>query len=124
MAPLVATSDRAWRNLATGCGDRRKNLEILPAGDVVIREPPQGWSHGFYEAVLQHYFSVRGTSPRTARMHPSTALAVPPSERVSPMWWPVYEVRRHYAPARIVLSDDEPQLLGSGEEGGPRDAIA
>jgi len=74
-------------------------LEIPPAGDVVIREPHEGWSQGFYEAVVQHYFSVRGTYPRTARMHPSTALAVAPSDRASPVWWPIYEVRRHYAPA-------------------------
>ncbi len=84
--------------------------EISPAGDVVIREPRAGWSPGFYEAVLQHYFAVRGTYPRTARMHPSTALAVAPADRVAPAWWPVYEVRRHYAPARIILSDDAPQL--------------
>jgi hypothetical protein len=85
-------------------------LEIPPAGDVVIREPKEGWSHGFYAAVLQHYFAVRGTYPRTARMPPSTALAVAPSDRVSPVWWPVYEVRRHYSPARIILSDDDPQV--------------
>jgi len=86
-------------------------LEIPPSGDVVIREPREGWSQGFYEAILQHYFSVRGTYPRTARMHPSTALAVAPAERVAPVWWPIYEVRRHYAPARIILSDDDPQVL-------------
>jgi hypothetical protein len=83
---------------------------IPPSGDVEIREPPAGWSQGFYEAVVQHYFSVRGTYPRTARMHPSTALAVAPAESVAPLWWPVYEVRRHYAPTRIILSDDAPQL--------------
>jgi len=88
-------------------------LEILPAGDVVIREPREGWSPTFYEAVLQRYFAVRGAYPRTARMHPSTALAVAPADRVAPVWWPVYEIRRHYAPARIVLSDDEPQGLES-----------
>jgi hypothetical protein len=76
----------------------------------VLREPPQGWSHGFYEAVLQHYFSVRGAYPRTARMHPSTVLAVAPEEGLLPVWWPVSEVRRHYAPARIILSKDEPRL--------------
>src|SRR5215210_4905234 len=86
-------------------------LEIPPTDDVVIREPKEGWSRAFYEAVLQHYFSVRGTYPRTARMHPSTALAVAPAERVAPVWWPIYEVRRHYAPARIILTDDPPQVL-------------
>jgi hypothetical protein len=85
-------------------------LVVPPSGDVVVREPREGWSYGFYEAVLQHCFSVRGTYPRTARMHPSTALAVAPAERAAPVWWPVYEIRRHYAPARIVLSDDEPQM--------------
>jgi hypothetical protein len=44
-------------------------------------------------------------------MHPSTALAVAPAERVAPVWWPIYEVRRHYAPARIILTDDPPQVL-------------
>jgi hypothetical protein len=43
-------------------------------------------------------------------MHPSTALAVAPAERAAPVWWPVYDMRRHYAPARIVLTDDEPLL--------------
>jgi hypothetical protein len=83
---------------------------IPPSGDVVLPEPAEGWSHGFYEAVLQRYFSIRETYPRTARMHPSTALAVAPAESAAPVWWPVYEIRRHYAPARIVLSDDEPQV--------------
>ena len=82
--------------------------EIPPAGGVVIREPKEGWSPGFYEVVLQHYFSVRGTYPRIAHMHPSTALAVAPPERVAPVWWPAYDIRRHYAPARIILSGDEP----------------
>ncbi len=81
---------------------------IPPSGDVIIREPKQGWSPAFYEMVLQHYFSIRTAYPRTARMHPSTALAVAPAESASPIWWPVYEARRHYAPARIILSDDEP----------------
>ena len=85
--------------------------EIPPSGEVVIREPKEGWSHAFYEAVLAHFFAIRGTYPRTARMHPSTALAVAPAERVAPVWWPIYEVRRHYAPARIILSDDDPQVL-------------
>ena len=85
--------------------------EISPSGDVVIREPKAGWSHGFYEAVLKHYFTVRGTYPRTARMHPSTALAVTAPEGALPVWWPILEVRRHYAPARIILSDDPPQVL-------------
>jgi hypothetical protein len=43
-------------------------------------------------------------------MHPSTALAVTPTEGVLPGWWPVYEIRRHYAPTRIILSDAEPQI--------------
>jgi hypothetical protein len=62
------------------------NPEIPPSGDVVIREPKEGWSRAFYEAVLAHYFAVRGTYPRTARMHPSTALAVAPAESVAPVW--------------------------------------
>jgi hypothetical protein len=99
----VRYHDRMW--------ERADTPEIPPAGDVVIREPKEGWSQGFYEAVLQHYVSVRGTYPRTARMHPSTVLAVAPADRVSPVGWPVYEIRRHYAPARIVLSDDPPQVL-------------
>ena len=86
-------------------------LKIPPSGDVVIREPKDGWSRAVYEAVLQHYFSVRGTYPRTARMHPSTVLAVAPADSVVPLWWPVYEVRRHYAPARIILTDDPPAFL-------------
>jgi hypothetical protein len=85
--------------------------EIPASGDVGVREPKEGWSPGFYTAVLQHYFSVRGAYPRTARMHPSTALAVAPADRVAPVWWPVYDIRRHYAPDRIILSDDAPQLL-------------
>jgi hypothetical protein len=88
----------------------RDPLAILPAGDAVIREPPEGWSRGFYEAVLQQYVVVRGAYPRTARMHPSTALAVVPADRVIPREWPIYEIRRHYPPARIILTDDEPQL--------------
>jgi hypothetical protein len=86
-------------------------LKILPSGDVVVREPPEGWSRAFYEAVLQHFFAVQGTYPRTARMHPSTVLAVAPAESMAPVWWPIYEVRRHYAPARIILTDDPPQGL-------------
>ena len=84
--------------------------EIPRAGDVVVREPREGWSHGFYEAVVRHYFAVRGTYPRAARMHPSTALAVAPTESAAPVWWPVYDIRRYYAPTRIILSDAEPQL--------------
>jgi hypothetical protein len=98
--------------------------EIPPAGDVVIHEPQEGWSRAFYEAVVLHYFAVRGAYPRTARMHPSTALAVAPAERAAPVWWPVYDIRRHYAPARIVLSDDVPQVPNEGEEGERRHAIA
>src|SRR5215210_3984726 len=98
-------------------------LEIPPSGDVVIREPPQGWSPAFYEAVVLHYFAVRGAYPRTARMHPSTALTVAPADRAAPVWWPVYDIRRHYAPARIILSDDAPQVPNEGEEGERRHAI-
>jgi hypothetical protein len=83
--------------------------EILPSGDVVIREPKAGWSRTFYEAVLREYFAVRGAYPRTARLDPSTVLAVAPAGSVSPLWWPVSEVRRHYAPTRIILTDDAPQ---------------
>jgi hypothetical protein len=93
---------RAWRSWA--------KPEILPAGDVVIREPANGWSRDFYETALREYFTVRGRYPRTARMHPSTALAVAPAESAAPVWWPVSEIRRHYAPARIILSDDAPQV--------------
>ena len=49
-------------------------LAILPSGDTVIREPREGWSPGFYEAVLQQYVAVRGSYPRTARMHRSGSL--------------------------------------------------
>ena len=42
-------------------GHAAKAVEISPAGDVVIREPKEGWSPTFYEAVVQHYFSFRGT---------------------------------------------------------------
>jgi hypothetical protein len=83
---------------------------IPPSGDIVIREPKEGWSRAFYEAVVRQYLAVRGTSPRTARMHPSTALAVTPTEGVLPGWWPVYEIRRRYAPTRIILSDNAPQF--------------
>jgi hypothetical protein len=85
-------------------------LEIPPTGDVVIREPREGWSLAFYTAVLRQYFVVRGAYPRTARMHPSTVLAIAPTEGVLPESWPILEVRRHYAPARIILSDDESLL--------------
>jgi hypothetical protein len=86
-------------------------VQILPTGDVVVREPREGWSLACYTAVLRHYFAVRGAYPRTARMHPSTVLAIAPTEGVLPMSWPIPEVRRHYAPARIILSDDTPQVL-------------
>ena len=75
-------SSRLWR--------APDEFEVPPAGDVVIREPREGWSRAFYEAVVRQYLAVRGTSPRTARMHPSTALAVTPTEGVLPGWWPVY----------------------------------
>ena len=84
--------------------------EILPSGDVTLREPWEGWSHRYYAMALGQYFAVRGTYPRTARMHPSTAITVAPADRVIPPAWPICEVRRHYAPARIILSDDQPQL--------------
>jgi len=84
--------------------------EILPSGDVVLREPREGWSHRYYAMALGQYVVVRGAYPRTARMHPSTALAAAPADRVIPPEWPIYEVRRHYAPARIILTDDEPLL--------------
>jgi hypothetical protein len=74
----------------------------------VIREPQEGWSLGFYTAVLRQYFAVRGAYPRTARMHPSTVLVIAPAEGLLPVSWPILEVRRHYAPAHIILSDDEP----------------
>jgi hypothetical protein len=86
------------------------NPEIPPSGDVAIREPQEGWSRAFYEAVLRPYFAMRGSYPRTARMHPSTVLAIAPAESVALVWWPVYEVRRYYAPARIILSDDAPRV--------------
>jgi hypothetical protein len=105
---MSGNSDRRDRSRLWQPADKP---EIPPSGDVVIREPREGWSHAFYEAVLEHYFAIRGTYPRTARMHPSTALAVAPANRVAPGWWPIYEVRRHYAPARIILSDDPPQVL-------------
>jgi hypothetical protein len=44
-------------------------------------------------------------------MHPSTVIAIAPVEGVLPRWWPVSEVRRHYALSRIILSDDDPQVL-------------
>jgi hypothetical protein len=53
-------------------------------------------------------------SLRTARIHPSTVLAVAPADGVLPVWWPIHQVRRHDAPARIILSDDAPQLLDEG----------
>jgi hypothetical protein len=37
--------DQVWR--AAG------ELQILPAGDVVVREPREGWSLAFYTAVLR-----------------------------------------------------------------------
>ena len=93
-------------------------LAIPPSGDTVIREPREGWSPGFYEAVLQQYFMVRGSYPRTARMHPRTVLRVAPAVGVLPVWWPIPEVRRHSAPAGIILSDDAPQRPEAGEDGG------
>jgi hypothetical protein len=99
---MASGKRRAWRAW--------EEPEIPLAGDVVLREPREGWSHGFYEAVLHHYVSVRGAYPRTARIHPSTVLAVAPEDGLLPVWWPVFEVRRHYAPTRIILSDDAPLM--------------
>ncbi len=99
---MARNDERLWR--------APDALEIPATGDVVIREPREGWSRAFYTMVLLQYFMQRGVYPRTARMHPSTALAVAPAESASPLWWPIYEVRRHYAPARIILCDDEPLL--------------
>jgi hypothetical protein len=99
---MTGYNDWLWR--------RAVERQILHSGDVVIREPRDGWSLAFYTAVLRHYFGVRGAYPRTARMHPSTVLAIAPTEGVLPVSWPILEVRRHYAPARIILSDDEPLL--------------
>ena len=87
-----------------------EELQILPTGDVVVREPREGWSLAFYTAVLRQYFAVRGAYPRTARMHPSTVLAIAPTDGVLPVSWPILEVRRHYAPTRIILTDDPPQM--------------
>ncbi|HZG69533.1 MAG TPA: hypothetical protein VEZ12_22555 [Herpetosiphonaceae bacterium] len=95
--------DHSWRRVSD-------IPELRPAGDVVLREPREGWSHRSYAMVLGQYFAVRGSYPRTARMHPSTAIAVAPADRVVPPEWPIYEVRRHYAPARIILSDDAPLM--------------
>jgi hypothetical protein len=81
-----------------------------PSGDVVIPEPPEGWSRAVYEMAVRRYLVVRGSYPRTARMHPNTLLAVAPAGGLLPVWWPIHEVRRHHAPERIILSDDVPQL--------------
>ena len=50
------------RNDSYWFGMRRveDTLKIPPSGDAVIREPKDGWSRAFHEAVVQHYFSVRG----------------------------------------------------------------
>jgi hypothetical protein len=117
----VAGRTGGWRRMTGMTSDTDPNersrlwrapdeLEVPPAGDVVIREPREGWSRAASQAALQRSFGVRGVYPRTARMHPSTAIAVAPAEGVAPRWWPVYEVRRHSAPTRILLSDDAPQL--------------
>jgi hypothetical protein len=98
--------DWFWFRRAADAADA---VEIPPTGDVVIREPQEVWSLASYTAVLRHYFAVRGAYPRTARMHPSTVLAIAPTEGLLPVSWPILEVRRHYAPAGIILSDDEPQ---------------
>ena len=107
---MTKNNDWVWRSAGA--------LDIPASGDVVIHEPKERWlrafegrSRAFYEAVLAHYFAVRGSYSRTARMHPSTALALAPAERMAPVWWPIYEVRRHYVPARIILTDDPPLFL-------------
>ena len=84
--------------------------EIPPSGDVVIQEPPDGWSRAVYETAVVRYLEARGTYPRIARIHPNTLLAVAPTSGLLPVWWPIHEVRQHYAPERIILSDDVPQL--------------
>src|SRR3954447_19027735 len=91
---------RLWRSA--------DEMGIPPSGDVVIRAPQEGWSLAFYTAVLRQYFAVRGAYPRTARMHPSTVLAIAPTEGVLPVSWALFEGRRHYGPGRLILSDDEP----------------
>jgi hypothetical protein len=35
-------------------------------------------------------------------------------DRTLPVWWPIHQVRRRDAPARIILSDDAPLLLDEG----------
>jgi len=84
--------------------------EIPPSGDVVIEEPAEGWSRALYETAVWRYLVVRGSYPRTTRMHPKTLLAVAPAGGLLPVWWPLHEIRLHYAPERIILSDDVPQL--------------
>ena len=80
--------------------------EIRPTGDVTLREPREGWSPAFYESVLQNYCAVRGSYPRTARMHPSTALRVAPADRVAPQAWPISDRRR---PDPVLRSDMDQQ---------------
>src|SRR3712207_2438739 len=84
--------------------------ELPPSGDIVISEPRKVRSHGGDEAVLEHYFAVRAIYPRTAQTHPSTALAVGATVSVATVWWPVYEILRHYARDQIILSGDASQL--------------
>jgi hypothetical protein len=84
--------------------------EIPPSGDVVIQEPAEGWSRAVYETAVRRYLVARGSYPRTARLHPDTLLAVAPTADLLPVWWPIHEVRHHYAPERIILSDDVPHL--------------
>jgi hypothetical protein len=67
------------------------------AGEAMTRKHPDRYNAWMWQ-------------PAEARMHPSTALAVAPADRVAPVWWPVYDIRRHYASTRIVLSDDEPRV--------------
>ena len=84
--------------------------EVPPSGDVVIEEPPAGWSREVYETAVWRYLVARGTYPRTARMHPDTLRVVAPASALLPVWWPIHEVGQHYAPERIILSDEMPQL--------------
>ncbi len=74
---MTKNSDHVWRP--------RDPLEIPPSGDVVIREPREGWSREFYKLVLLRYFVARGVYPRTARMHPSTERAITPTDVLQPV---------------------------------------
>jgi hypothetical protein len=83
---------------------------IGSSGDATIRKPQAGWSFAFYEAVIQQYRMARGHYPRTAKMHPSTAVAI--ASRSRPRQWPTPEVRTAYPLDSITLTDDAPQRHG------------